>query len=71
VIVIPLGAQFPGLHADERRKAALHLDSGRQRAPKYGHLGNLAVRVDEDVIHSVDRRIFDLQPEKCGGGSHR
>ena len=45
---------------------ALHLDSGRQRAPKYGHLGDSAVRVEQDVVHSVDRRVFDLQPEECG-----
>jgi hypothetical protein len=47
-------------------RVTLHLDGGRQRAPKYGHLGNLAVRVEQDVVHPVDRHVFDLQPEECG-----
>ena len=44
----------------------LHLDAGRQRAPPYGHLGDLAVRVEQDVVHSVDHGVFDLQPEVRG-----
>ncbi len=48
------------------RKVALHLDAGRQRAPPYGHLGDLAVRVEPDVVHPVDHGVFDLQPEVRG-----
>ena len=44
----------------------LHLDGGRQRAPPYGYLGDLAVRVEQGVVHSVDHGVFDLQPEECG-----
>src|SRR6202171_119387 len=64
--LLPVRAQFPGLHAEETSKVPLHLDAGRQRAPPYGHLGDLAVRVEQDVVHSVDHGVFDLQPEVRG-----
>jgi len=47
MIVTPVRAQFPGLHAEDMRKGPLHLDGGRQRAPPYGYLGDLAVRVEQ------------------------
>ncbi|MDT5175215.1 MAG: hypothetical protein QOG37_2466, partial [Mycobacterium sp.] len=46
VVSIPICAQFPELHAERIRKIPLKRDTGRQRAPKYGHLGDLAVRVE-------------------------
>ena len=49
-----IGEKFPGLHAEETSKVPLHLDAGRHRAPPYGHLGDLAVRVEQDVVHPVD-----------------
>jgi hypothetical protein len=58
--------EFPWLHAKQTSKAPLHLDAGRQRAPPYGHLGDLAVRVEQDVVHPVDHGVFDLQPEVRG-----
>ena len=64
--LLPVRAQFPGLHAEETGKVALHLDAGRQRAPPDGHFGDLAVGVEQDVVHSVDRGVFDLQPEVRG-----
>lgn len=45
---------------------ALHLDAGRQWAPPSGYLGDLAVRVEQDVVHPVDHGVFDLQPEVGG-----
>ena len=63
---LPVREKFPGLHAEETRKVALHLDAGRQRAPPDGHLGDLAVRVEQDVVHPVDHGVFDLQPEVRG-----
>ena len=65
-IVTRIGEKFPRLHAEETSKVPLHLDAGRQRAPPYGHLGDLAVRIDQDVVHSVDDGVFDLQPEVRG-----
>src|ERR1700726_1026053 len=64
--LLPVRAQFPGLHAEETRKVPLHLDSGRQAWPPYGHLGDLAVRVEQDLVHPVDHGVFDLQPEVRG-----
>jgi hypothetical protein len=29
------------------RNVPLHLDGGRQRAPPYGYLGDLAIRVEQ------------------------
>src|ERR1700712_197880 len=46
--IIPLRVKFPGLHADCARKLALQGDAGGQRAVKDGHLGDLAVRVEQD-----------------------
>src|ERR1700676_2432631 len=51
--LLPVRAQFPGLHAECIRKVPLHLDAGRQRAPPYGHLGDLAVRFGRDGVLSV------------------
>src|SRR6202022_3275625 len=64
--IIPVRAQFPGLHADCIRKVALQRDTGRQRAVKNAHLGDLAVLVEQDEEYAVDRGVSDLQPEECG-----
>src|ERR1700730_5345150 len=64
--IIPVRAQFPGLHADCIRKVALQRDTGRQRAVKNAHLGDLAVLVEQDEEYAVDRGVSDLQPEVCG-----
>ena len=56
---LPVRAQFPGLHAEYIRKVPLQRDAGRQRTLKYGHLGNLAVRVEQDEEHAVDRGVSD------------
>ena len=50
--------------ADQQGAAA----SGRRTAAgaKYGHLGDLAVRIEPDVVHSIDRDVFDLQPKVRG-----
>src|ERR1700677_133409 len=65
-VSLPVRAQFPGLHADYIRKVALQPDAGRQRAVKDAHLGDLAVRVEQDEEYAVDRGVSDLQPEVCG-----
>src|ERR1700678_932688 len=44
------------------RKVPLHLDGGRQRAPPYGYLGDLAVRVEQGVVHSVDHGVLPAPP---------
>src|ERR1700730_10657390 len=64
--LLPVRAQFPGLHADYIRKVALQRDAGRQRAVKDAHLGDLAVRIEQDEEDPVDRGVSDLQPEVCG-----
>src|SRR6185312_1266380 len=47
-------------------EVALQRNAGRQRAVKDAHLGDLAVRVEQDEEYAVDRGIPDLQPEVCG-----
>src|ERR1700677_5370544 len=66
--LLPVRAQFPGLHADYIRKVALQRDAGRQRAVEDAHLGDLAVRVEQDEENAIDRGVSDLQPEGCGVG---
>src|ERR1700738_1406961 len=64
--LLPVRAQFPGLHADYIRKVALQRDAGRQRVVEDAHLGDLAVRVEQDEENAIDRGVSDLQPEVCG-----
>ena len=54
------------MRAECIREVALHLDAGRQRAPPDGHLGDLAVRIEQESVHPVDHGVFDLQPEVRG-----
>ena len=63
---LPVRTQFPRLHADCIRKVALQRDAGRQRAVKDVHLGDPAVRVEQDEEDPVDCGVSDLQPEVCG-----
>ena len=54
------------MHAKQTSKVPLHLDAGLQGAPPNGHLGDHAVRVEQDVVHPIDHGVFDLQPEVRG-----
>ena len=47
--LLRFGAQFPRLHAECIRKASLQRNAGWQRAPPYGHLGDLAVKRPDAV----------------------
>ena len=69
--VIPVGAQFPGLHAKCIGIFPLQRDAVWKRAPKYGHFGDLAVCVEQDVQHSVDGGVSDPQPVTRRRGEYR
>jgi hypothetical protein len=40
--------------------------SPHQPGESLTYLGDLAIRIEQGVAHSVDHGVFDLQPEGCG-----
>jgi hypothetical protein len=62
--LLRMGEELAGLHAEETSKVSLHLDAGRQRAPPYGHLGDLVGGVEQDEVAPLPT-VFLTCSRKC------